>query len=181
MGIASVTALQASPVVHTGTWTGFVNGGVSASANASAKVDVAAIELAKTVWGNPDLTQCAPSSVITRTGHASVPRYCYTVQNTGSTTLSVHSLVDSRLGDLLTGAAFELGPGESYFVTTASPSINVTTTNVATWTASVDGVEVTGVATATVNLPMPRPRKLGGCLGRSRVVHVASTLHSSTG
>ena len=153
VGIASVTALQAGAITRSGVWTGYVDGGVSASANASTKVDVAAIELTKTVWLNPDLTLCAPTSVITKTTNPAWPRYCYTVLNTGSTTLPVHSLVDSNLGAIFSGAAVELGPGQSYFTTTQVTSgVTETTSNVGTWTASVDGVDVTGVATATLNL-----------------------------
>ena len=152
---AFITETVSGPGARSGSWTGFSTGGVSANATASATVDVASIVLTKTVWLNPDLTQCAPSSVITRTTNPAWPRYCYTVQNTGSTTLPVHSLVDSRLGTLFSGVNIELGPGQSYFTTTASSSVTQTTSNVGTWSASVDSVVVTGVATATLNIVAP--------------------------
>lgn len=152
---AAISETVSGPSTRTGTWTGFYEGGVSATASDSATVQVPDIELTKTVWLNPDLTQCAPSSVITRTGATAFPRYCYTVQNTGSTTLSVHSLVDDRLGTLFTGANVPLPPGQSYFTTTAGGAVTETTTNVGTWTATVDGVDVTDVATATLNLVAP--------------------------
>lgn len=148
---AVISETASGPSTHTGSWTGYVSGGVSASANASASVDVAAIELTKTVWLNPDLTQCAPSSVYTTTTNPAWPRYCYTVLNTGNVTLPLHSLVDSELGTIFSGAAVDLGPGQSYFTTTQVTSgVTQTVSNVGTWTASVGGVDATGVATATL-------------------------------
>ncbi len=61
--------------------------------------------------------------------------YCYTVQNTGEVTLTTHSLVDSHLGQLLNNVGLALAPGTKY-TTIFTQTIAVTTTNVATWTAS---------------------------------------------
>ncbi len=149
---ATVTAPQAAPLVRTGTWTGYVSGGVSADASASAVVDVAAVETVKTVSVSPGV--CGATNVITPTNVPAWARYCYTVNNIGSITLPVHSLVDSNLGDILSGYAYELGPGQStYTITAVTSGLTVTTSNVATWTASVDTVSVTDTATATVNIP----------------------------
>ncbi len=145
------TAPQAAPLMRAGTWTGYVSGGVSASASATAVVDVAAVDMVKTVSETADV--CGETNVITPTVTPVLPYYCYTVNNIGSITLPVHSLVDSNLGDILSGYAYELGPGQStYTITAATEELTVTTTNVATWTASVDTVTVTDTATATVNI-----------------------------
>lgn len=66
-------------------------------------------------------------------------RYCYSVVNTGSVTFTTHSLVDSHLGVLLNRASHTLQPGAA-FSTTKTSLLTVNTTNVATWTASVDVV-----------------------------------------
>lgn len=148
----TVAAPQSAPLVRTGTWTGYVDGGVSTTASASATVDVAAIEMAKTVSVSPNT--CGATNVITPTTVPAWARYCYTVNNIGSVTLPVHSVVDSNLGPILPGVAYDLGPGQSYFTITAVTSgLTATTSNVATWTASVGSVSVTDTATATVNIP----------------------------
>lgn len=66
--------------------------------------------------------------------------YCYTVQNTGEASLTTHSLTDSHLGQLFSDMSFSLAPGATYS-TTFTQTLAVTTTNVATWTASspIDG------------------------------------------
>ena len=65
--------------------------------------------------------------------------YCYTIHNTGSVTLTRHSLIDSDLGRILDNVAYTLTPGASYS-TTVTKSLTISITNVATWTATVDGV-----------------------------------------
>lgn len=61
--------------------------------------------------------------------------YCYTVTNSGEVPLLYHSLSDSHLGTLLTDAPYLLLPGRSYSVE-FTQTLTVSTTNVATWTAS---------------------------------------------
>ncbi|MFQ5577203.1 MAG: hypothetical protein ACE5G8_09485, partial [Anaerolineae bacterium] len=81
--------------------------------------------------------------------------YCYRVTNTSVVTLSLHTLSDNRLGTLLSGAFFELGPGQSYAFITAT-TILTDTVNTATWTANnADGTlslppVATDAATVTV-------------------------------
>jgi ELWxxDGT repeat protein/VCBS repeat-containing protein len=68
--------------------------------------------------------------------------YCYTVRNTGDLPLSTHTLVDSHLGRLMDAEAVNLLPGATYS-RTFTQNLTVSTTNVATWTATVAG-QVTG-------------------------------------
>jgi VCBS repeat-containing protein len=65
--------------------------------------------------------------------------YCYTIHNVGDTPLTTHSLVDSHLGVLLTNHAQTVAPG-AVFSVTFTQTLTVSTTNVATWTAT-SGVE----------------------------------------
>lgn len=97
-----------------------------------------AITLAKTV--GTDENACATGDSVSVAAGTTVI-YCYTVTNTGASTLTTHDLTDDKLGDLLTSFPYALGPGSSAFVT-ASAVIDVDTTNVATWTAT-DGVDPT--------------------------------------
>ena len=153
--ISGTVTAAGAPVVRIGEWTGYVDGGVSRSVFAAATVDVAALDLAKTVSLTPNT--CGTTNVINPVNIPAWPRYCYTVSNTGSITLPVHTVEDSELGTILSGFAYDLGPGQSYYTVTAvTTGMTVTTTNVATWTASVAGVDITGTATATVNIP-PAP------------------------
>ncbi len=66
--------------------------------------------------------------------------YCYTVRNTGSITLTTHSLADSHLGQLLNNVTYRLAPGAQY-TTTFTQTLTVNTTNVATWTATAAAVQ----------------------------------------
>ena len=60
--------------------------------------------------------------------------FCYLVQNTGSITLSSHTLVDSEQGPLFTALAHNLAPGASNLITmTASATISAT--HYLTWSA----------------------------------------------
>lgn len=61
--------------------------------------------------------------------------YCYTIRNTGEEMLTTHSLIDSHLGKLLDNMSYDLAPGATYS-TTFTQTLTVTTTNIATWTAS---------------------------------------------
>lgn len=80
--------------------------------------------------------------------------YCYTVRNIGGTRLNRHTLDDSHLGRLLDDAAYDLAPGATHtFFFTAT--LTLSTTNVATWTATtaegVGGLQVTAGAPQAVN------------------------------
>ena len=72
--------------------------------------------------------------------------YCYTIQNTGDVTLTTHTLSDSHFGLLLNTAFRPLAPGQSYS-TTFTQTLAVSTTNVATWTATT-ALPVSGAAQA---------------------------------
>jgi len=96
------------------------------------------IVLTKTVGTDPGV--CAGTGTITvvNQAHADV-YYCYQVLNTGDVTLSVHDLVDSELGTLLSGFSYDLPPGGSTnFIQGAA--LTQTTANTATWTAGLAGI-----------------------------------------
>ena len=112
------------------------------------------ISLAKTVGTTPGV--CAATSNITVPEGTTV-YYCYTVTNTGDTTLDLHDLSDDQLGTIFTGLAYALTPGSSVNTVQAGLSIsavmNTTTTNVGNWTAyNVAGAQATATATAVVNV-----------------------------
>jgi subtilisin-like proprotein convertase family protein len=118
---------------------------------------VAAITLAKTV-GTVDGV-CATTDTITVTSGSTV-YYCYEVTNVGDLTLDVHDLVDDQLGPIFSGLSYALAPGSSVNTVTAGLSISTvvtaTTTNTATWTASVvGGPTAEATDTATVNVVDP--------------------------
>lgn len=112
----------------------------------------ASISLDKTVGLDPGA--CALTNEVTVAAGATVV-YCYTVTNTGATTFDTHTLVDDHLGTLLSNFPYNLTPGASAFITEAT-TINATTVNSATWTASVPGgpsAEASDTATVTVQAP----------------------------
>jgi hypothetical protein len=150
-------------------------GAAVAKATDSATVNVLplAISLRKTV-GKFGGTPACPAAGVVKVKPGETVEYCYTVTNTGAYSLAVHSLVDDKQGDLLDDVAFVLAPGASATnldlgkVVTAT--LQVTTTNVATWTAGVAAVgeleaaqltvsAVSAVGAATVNVP-PVPTAL---------------------
>jgi hypothetical protein len=94
------------------------------------------IDLAKTVGTTPGV--CATTDAITVTAGTDV-YYCYEVTNTGPITLAFHDLVDSELGNILSGFPYNLAPGASVDTIAAgltlSATLNATTVNTATWTA----------------------------------------------
>lgn len=112
----------------------------------------ASIELDKTVGTDADL--CATTDNIDVPSGTEVT-YCYTVTNTSDITLPLHNLIDSKLGILLEGAAYELEPGMSFSYLTATV-ILTDTINSAIWTAYVDELltaEATDSATVSVVNP----------------------------
>lgn len=145
---------------------------------ATAQVLVAELELKKTVFvaGYRELlgpgvfnpSACALNANITVPVSTTV-KFCYTVTNTGDYTVSRHSLVDSRLGQIFSHLAIDLAPGASYSTVDAglvlTETLFISTTNVATWTgelappvvvADVNGVNaavsVVANTAATVNI-----------------------------
>jgi len=90
-----------------------------------------AVELNKTVGTVPG--ECASTDVI-RVPEGTQVHYCYRVENTGDVTFEYHDLVDDQLGVLLSDVQVTLAPGETY-EQLASTTINVSTSNTATWTA----------------------------------------------
>jgi hypothetical protein len=125
---------------------------VTATDNATATVlpAQASIILTKTVGTDP--TACASTGTITVTNQSQADVfYCYQVLNTGNITLTVHDLVDSELGVLLSGFPYALAPGASTFLTQAA-TLSETTVNTATWTAGLAGIaSATAGGEATVN------------------------------
>lgn len=120
------------------------------------EVAAPAISLTKTVGTDPAV--CATTDEITVVAGSTV-YYCYEVENTGNVTLNLHDLEDSELGTILDGFSYALTPGASAFLTVTA-TINVTTTNTATWTAYNAGPsdEATATDSATVNVtPVPAP------------------------
>ncbi len=115
---------------------------------------VASIELVKTV-GAVDGVCATTSSIIVPPG--TTVYYCYTVTNTGNVTLNLHDLVDDQLGTIFSALNYALAPGASVNTVAAGLSIpaliNVTTTNVATWTAyNTGGPSAQANASATVTV-----------------------------
>jgi hypothetical protein len=112
------------------------------------------IDFTKTVGLDPN--SCAGSNVLNLPYGGDTVTYCYEVTNTGTVTLTEHDLVDTELGTLLSGFAYDLTPGSSVWIT-ASATITQTTVNTATWTAS-DGVDtVSRDSSATVTVEPPNP------------------------
>ena len=106
------------------------------------------IELTKTVGTDPGV--CATTDVITVTQDTDVT-YCYTVENTGNISFTLHTLDDSELGSLLLDFPYVLVPGASAFITETA-NILSTTVNTATWTADNPSIpsSATAIDTATV-------------------------------
>lgn len=111
------------------------------------------ISLDKTV--GTDSSVCATGNAIS-IGPGEEVTYCYEVTNTGTLTLTLHSLEDDQLGSLLNNFPYSLSPGASAFIT-ASAVLTQTTSNLATWTAfnagPTDVVSDTASATVTVVPP----------------------------
>jgi hypothetical protein len=146
------SAMITATTVNTATWTASNPGPIDvvvASDSAEVIVPVPAIVVTKTVGLDP--AACAPTSTATLPVGGGIVTYCYEVANTGAVTLTRHTLVDDRLGTILSNFHFTLVPGASVFLTQTA-TITSTTTNVATWTASNPGPadEVSAADSATV-------------------------------
>ena len=111
------------------------------------------IVLTKTAGTNPKA--CATESAIS-VGRGADVTYCYTVENTGFITLTLHTLDDSALGSIMEDFAYTLVPGATTFIT-RTVAIEETTTNTAVWKAfNLGSTEVaTATAEATVTVIPP--------------------------
>ena len=150
------TAVITATTVNTATWTAtgldpadvFV-----ATDTATVTVVPPSISFAKTV--GTDSSVCADASEIA-VAEGTAVTYCFEVTNTGLTTLALHDLEDSELGQIVTSLPFTLIPGASAFITQTAV-ITQPTTNTATWTAYNPGPTdvVTATDSATVNILTP--------------------------
>ncbi len=158
----AISATIETTTINTATWTAYefvdepVDGlGRQAQAMAMATVNVAdepAITLTKTVGLDP--SACSTETAIeVQTGTEVI--YCFSVENTGDVTLSLHDLVDDHLGTLLNDFPTNLTPGATVILT-ASAVITEDTINTATWTAFViGGPTASDDAMATVTVAAP--------------------------
>lgn len=118
----------------------------------NAAVQAPALVFTKTVGTDPGI--CGPSAEITIVSGMQVV-YCYQVHNSGTVTLSTHTLTDTQLGVLLNNAAIDLAPGGSMLIT-ESATIAATTINTATWNArTTTGTAVLATDSARVNTQLP--------------------------
>jgi hypothetical protein len=152
----SIPAVINTTTTNVATWTAAQSstGGLSATDTATATVNVASIEIVKTVGTDPGV--CGVDTSITVLAGTTV-YYCYTVTNTGDVTLNLHDLSDDVLGTIFSGLAYALTPGSSVNTVAAGLSIpyvaNAPTTNTATWTAyNQGGPSVTDEASAFVDV-----------------------------
>jgi hypothetical protein len=111
-------------------------GDISAQATAQATVEVihAAFLMSKTVGIDGIQPLCTGATTLKVPSGTTVV-YCYTVQNTGDVPLTNHTLLDSHLGLLLAGLDLTLPPDASY-THMVTEVVTISTTNVATWTAT---------------------------------------------
>jgi hypothetical protein len=164
--ITAATSVGPGDVTNTGTWTGSVIDGPTATDTDTATVTILgpAISLEKTV--GTDVNLCAATNTISVVEGTQVT-YCYRVENTGGFTLTVHDLIDDQLGVLLTSFPFALGPSQSAFLTASTVIGSASVTNTATWTGSnpptsqLGGVTAESTDTATVEV-VPVPVELQG-------------------
>jgi len=94
------------------------------------------IVLTKTVGTVPGV--CAMTDDITVMEGTEV-YYCYQIQNTGNVTFTLHDLVDTELGAILTALPYSLAPGAFSPQVIVPATLSATTVNTATWTAYVVG------------------------------------------
>jgi hypothetical protein len=149
------TAIITETLVNTATWTAYADGfGYAVAATDAATVTVVAPSISFTKTVGLDASVCAVTDAITVPENTAVT-YCFEVTNTGATTFTQHDLVDSHLGVILDGFAFNLLPGNSVFLTQTA-IITETLVNTATWTVynlgPTDVVSAMDVATVTVEM-----------------------------
>jgi hypothetical protein len=109
---------------------------------------VVVLKLTGTVGTEPGV--CAATDVVTVDAGEPV-FYCYRMTNQSEVHLSIHDLSDDKLGDVLSGYAYDLSPGETF--TWIEPAILVETTrSTATWAASNAPYVFTATDVTTVNV-----------------------------
>lgn len=133
------------------TWTAHLPSlGLSLAASDSALVEVASIAVTKTVGTDP--TVCATGNALAVKAGDQVT-YCFRVRNTGTVTLTQHTVVDNKLGTVASALPYPLGPGATVFITRTA-TLNQSTDNTVTWTASAPalGVSTSAQASASVRV-----------------------------
>jgi subtilisin-like proprotein convertase family protein len=111
-----------------------------------------AIVVTATVGLDP-MTCATTSSLVVGQPNTDV-YYCYTVENTGNITLSLHDIMDD-VGTNLSGVAYDLAPGATADTValglTISETVTTDTTNTVVWTAYVaTGASASASSTAAV-------------------------------
>ena len=107
------------------------------------------LTLSKTVGTDPN--SCATTDSIT-IDPGSALTSCYQVTNTGDGNLVIHTLIDDKIGELLSKFSYSLSPGASAFIT-STITVDVPVINIATWYAHTSaGVQVQDSALAKVNV-----------------------------
>ncbi len=149
--IRSIVVSQS--VTNTVTWVatdGELGSLVIASATASASISVTppSISLQQTYSANSN--QCGTSSNIDVLKNTPVT-VCYTVKNTGTITLTTHTLTDNAYGAIATNLAHTLPPNATFSITKTVTPITTTTTT-GTWTAFIGPASVAATSSATVNV-----------------------------
>lgn len=147
------TTTITSSVTNVASWTAYNPGPtdvITATDIATVTVDLPAVVLTTTVGTDPLACASTTNSISVLSGTAVT--YCYNIANTGSITLTRHSLEDSELGPVLSDFPYSLVPGASAFLT-ATTLITSSVVNTAVWTAynpgpvdvamAEDSVEVT--------------------------------------
>lgn len=108
----------------------------------------ARVDLRKTVSIDGIEPRCAAVTEI-RAPRGTTLVYCYTVTNSGETPFLYHALSDSHLGALLQDELHLLLPGSTYSVE-FTQTLQISTTNVATWTVATS--PTTGAASRTAQV-----------------------------
>jgi hypothetical protein len=109
---------------------------------------VVVLNLATTVGTEAGV--CADTDVTTVT-YGKPVFYCYRMTNQSSVHLSTHDLSDAKLGDVVSGYAYDLSPGET-FVWVEPAVLTQTTRSTATWTAFTSPYVFTATDVTTVNV-----------------------------
>lgn len=150
------TAMIMTDTTSSATWTAYAPGpsNINTDSDDVTVVVIPPLELEKTVGLVPDV--CAPTNTIVA-GPGLDVYYCYTVTNVTPVTRTLHDLVDSELGSILTGLEFALGPGASTSVVITGSTVTTDVVNTAQWTAYNPGPTgvITATSAATVELALP--------------------------
>ena len=122
---------------------------MSGDKTVSATFDALPVSIVLTQTVGIDRFGCASSTTVTVLPGTPV-YYCYTVRNTGERTFTRHGLVTNGRGAIFADQLYTLAPGQQVNTAqlnkTISQTVIVTTTTVATWTASLDAADLALVA-----------------------------------